>query len=206
MYEVFFNDRKIVIAAEREITINQSINRGDNLTSVKAVKAWFLRFIAESRREVFLTHSSPEYFFETIFKPAFNQVPAAGGVVFRKSEMLFIFRNKKWDLPKGKIDAGETPREAALREVAEECGIAGHRIVKQLPSTFHIFISPYKESAGELIFKETFWFEMEYAGSENGTPQTEENILKVRWFKKNRLGEVLKNTYENLKPIIVLYS
>lgn len=206
MYEVFFNDRKIVIAAKREITINQPIKRVDDLTSVKAVKEWFLSFIETRIREIVLVHSSPEVFFEEVFKPAFKPVPAAGGVVVRNNEILFIFRNNRWDLPKGKVDAGETTREAAVREVAEECGISGHKIVKQIPSTFHIFISPYKNSLGEWIFKETFWFEMEYSAMKKGQPQTEENITEIRWFARNRLNEVCENTYGNLKSIITLYK
>ena len=65
----------------------------------------------------------PEIFWNELFLPVFTQIPAAGGVVIRNEKILFIFRNGKWDLPKGKIDNGETAKEAAIREVAEECGI-----------------------------------------------------------------------------------
>jgi hypothetical protein len=90
--------------------------------------------------------------------------------------------------------------------VEEECGISGHKIVKQLPSTFHIYQSPYKETQGKWIFKETFWFEMKYAGSDSGTPQIDEGITEVRWLNRNELDTVLANTYENLKQIIWLYQ
>ncbi len=206
MYEVFFNDRKIVIAEPGEITISKSTQTIDNLATTEAVKTWFIQFSESNLTEIVLFASSPKLFFETVFQPAFYSIPAAGGVVVRGGKILFIFRNKKWDLPKGKIDAGETPREAALREVAEECEIAGHKIVKQLPSTFHIFKSPYKKLKGKWIFKETFWFEMEYSGSENGTPQTEEDITEVRWFNPDNLDTVLANTYANLRRIILLYK
>jgi 8-oxo-dGTP pyrophosphatase MutT (NUDIX family) len=206
MYEVFFNDRRIVIAAPGKITISKSTQTIDNLATTEAVKVWFIQFAESNSTEIVLLAPSPELFFETVFQPAFYSIPAAGGVVIRTGKILFIFRNKKWDLPKGKIDAGETPREAALREVAEECGIAGHKIEKQLPSTFHIFKSPYKKLPGEWIFKETFWFEMEYLAAENGTPQTEENITEIRWFQSDNLGTVLANTYANLRRIILLYK
>ena len=123
----------------------------------------------------------------------------------REDKILFILRNKKWDLPKGKVDEGETIREAAVREVEEECGIFGSEIINKIPSTFHIYQSPYKESKGEWIFKETFWYEMEYAGANNGQPQIEENITEVKWFAKNELDDVLVNTYRNLKQIISNY-
>jgi 8-oxo-dGTP pyrophosphatase MutT (NUDIX family) len=133
-------------------------------------------------------------------------IPAAGGVVIRDEKLLFIIRSGKWDLPKGKIDAGETAHEAAIREVKEECGIGGHQITKDLMSTYHIFKSSYKETYGQWILKETFWFEMSYSGIENGTPQIDENITKIRWFKRNELDEVVANTYENLKSVIMSYS
>ena len=203
MYEVFFNDRKIIIVAKGEITLNKSTEIVDYLLTQKDVKKWFFRFVAGDIQEVFLLNDSPKEFFTEIFRPVFISIEAAGGVVIRNNKLLFIFRNEKWDLPKGKIDAGETNREAALREVEEECGISGHKIIKQLPSSFHIYKSSYKKSKGELIFKETFWFEMEYSGVENGTPQTEENITEIKWFAPDDLDIPLTNTYSNLKPLIL---
>ena len=78
-------------------------------------------------------------------------------------------------------------------------------IVKQLSATFHIYRSPYNESNGKWIFKETFWFEMDYRGAENGNPQLDEGITKVKWFARNELATVCENTYENLKQIILPY-
>lgn len=205
MYKVFFNDREIIIAASLNITIIKPAKVINGFTSKAEVKSWFL-LLAESREQrIYILVPSPAIFFKTIFKPAFKSILAAGGVVCRNEKLLFIFRNGKWDLPKGKIDKGEKTQNAAVREVREECGISGHKIVKQLPSTFHIYQSPYKESQGQWILKETFWFEMSYSGLENGIPQTEENISEIRWLAKNELGKVLENTYENLKQIIEGY-
>lgn len=206
MYEVFFNDRKIIIAVKGKITLNKSIQTVDNLRTQKEIGKWFLRFIEDDIQEVILLNSSPKNFFKNIFQTIFTQIKAAGGVVIRENRLLFIFRNEKWDLPKGRIDAGESNQEAALREVEEECGISGHKIIKQLPSSFHIYKSPYKKSKGEWILKETFWFEMEYSEAENGTPQTEENITKIKWFASGELEIPLTNTYANLKPLILLYA
>ena len=202
MYEVFFNDRKIIIAAKGEITLNKSIKTIDYLLIQKDVKKWFLQFVEDDIQVIILLNSNPEDFFINIFQSAFKLLPAAGGVVARENKLLFIFRNNRWDLPKGKIDAGETPIQAAIREVAEECGITGYKIVRQLPSSFHIYKSTYKKPAGEWIFKETFWFEMDYSGKGNGTPQTEENIAELKWFAPNELKTPLTNTYANLKPLI----
>ncbi len=206
MYEVFFNDRKIEIISNGNTPFVKETIIIENLNSVIEVKNWFLDFSLNQTQSAILLHPSPETFWKEFFLPAFTQIPAAGGVVIRNEKLLFIYRNGKWDLPKGKIDKGETASEAAIREVAEECGIEGHQIIKNLPSTFHIYQSPYKKTLGQWILKETFWFEMSYSGTENGIPETCENITEVRWFGKNELDEVLSNTYENLKMVIMHYT
>ena len=94
--------------------------------------------------------------------------------------MLFIFRNGVWDLPKGKVDKHETTHEAAIREVEEECGISHLQMVKKLPSTYHIYQSPYKKTMGKWILKETYWYEMKYVGHDEGIPQEEENITEIK--------------------------
>ncbi len=205
MYEVFFNDRKIMVARPDNTPFVKEAVITKHLLSAEEVKDWFMNFTVSKDKLVVLLHPSPEIFWKEMFLPLFITIPAAGGVVIRDDKLLFIFRNGKWDLPKGKIDAGEDKQTAALREVAEECGIFGHRITKELPSSFHIFLSPYKSTLGKWILKETFWFEMSYKGIENGTPETDENITEIRWFAKNELHNVLSNTYENLKSVFLPY-
>lgn len=205
MYKVFFNDREIVITSSWNAPFIKEAAITENLNSVDEVKNWFLDFAANQTYSAILLHPLPKIFWKELFLPVFTQIPAAGGVVIRNEKLLFIFRNEKWDLPKGKIDKGETVKEAAIREVEEECGITGHRITKELPSTFHIFKSPYKKTLGQWILKQTFWFEMEYSGTENGIPETKENITEIRWFGKHELNEVLANIYENLKSVVLRF-
>ena len=205
MYKVFFNEKKIVITQSGNKPFVKTAVIIDNLSNRNEVKKWFLEFVNSDVQDAYIIHSSPKQFWETVFIPAFKFIEAAGGVVFRKNKLLFIFRSNKWDLPKGKIDNGESSNEAAIREVAEECGIEGHEIVKKLPSTFHIYKSPYIDSLGQWILKETHWFEMIYSGLENGVPETKENITKIKWLAKNEIEDILKNTYRNLKQIIKLY-
>ncbi|MGM0622215.1 MAG: NUDIX hydrolase [Bacteroidota bacterium] len=204
MYKVFLNDRLMQIGAPEKITINKPSVTFSDWVEKDEIKKWFLSFLKDDFQEVYLLHPRPEHFFE-IFRNSFSEIRAAGGVVKSAGKILFIYRRGKWDLPKGKIDKGETSEEAAVREVAEECGISGHEIIKQLTSTYHIYESPYSENKGEWIFKETFWFEMNYTGTFSGKPQTEEDILEVKWIAAENLDEVLANTYANLKQIIGLY-
>uniref|UniRef100_UPI003216E457 NUDIX hydrolase n=1 Tax=uncultured Draconibacterium sp. TaxID=1573823 RepID=UPI003216E457 len=203
-YKVFFNEKRIVFTTTSKITLRKSRPSSLGKACIDTVEAWLQTFTEGDKQETVLEHRNPKMLLEK-FKSAFIVMDAAGGVIVRNRKLLFIFRNGKWDLPKGKIDEGEQPEEAAIREVEEECGIKGHQIVKQLPSTFHIYKSPYKNTFGKWIFKETFWYEMNYSGESDGRPQLEEGITEIRWFAKNELNEVLENTYENLKQIIELY-
>ena len=184
MYKVFLNDRLIEITAPGKITINKPSVFFDENTGEKKLKKWFKSFLKNTDKEVVLLHSEPDKFFE-MFKSAFKIIEAAGGAVVSEGKLLVIYRREKWDLPKGKIDKGETPEAAAVREVAEECGITGHKLVKVLLPTFHLYLSP--DEKDKWIFKKTIWFEMSYYGELTGTPQTEEDIDKVKWVSVNEI-------------------
>lgn len=202
MYKVFLNDRLIKITAPGKITINKPSVFFDENAGKKEVKKWFESFLTDPSEEVVLLHPEPDNFFE-VFKSAFKVIEAAGGAVVSEGKLLVIFRREKWDLPKGKIDKGETPEIAAVREVAEECGIAGHKIVKVLSPTYHLY--PFPDKKEKWVFKKTFWFEMDYDGELTGIPQTEEDISEVKWVLWNDLDGILANTYANLVPIFQIY-
>lgn len=106
-------------------------------------------------------------------------VTAAGGYVVRLGEggpeVLLIHRRGAWDLPKGKLDAGETVEACALREVREEVGVRTLRIVRPLGTTVH----GYPEK-GRYRVKTTHWFLMT-TPEEAFTPQAEEDIVEVAW-------------------------
>jgi len=204
MYKVFFNEKKINFTSTGNVTLNKYTLIFNENTSVTSIKKWFGSFIESECRQAFIVHPSPEKVFKK-FQSGFTTIHAAGGVVIRNNEILFIFRNEKWDLPKGKVDKGESVENAAIREVQEECGIRNVKIVKPLLPTFHIYPSPYSKQKNDWIFKKTWWFEMKYQEAFDGKPQREENITKVNWFGTKDFDQVLKNTHENLKQLILLY-
>lgn len=203
-YKVFFNEKTIRFSSFRKITLSRVSAAFSDFSDTEAVHRWLNEFEQNDEKEAVFQVDDPLAAVGN-FSRSLLEIPAAGGAVRNNGKILFIFRNGKWDLPKGKIEKGETPKQAALREVEEECGLQDLSISKTLPATYHIYRSPYKETKGQWVFKKTTWFEMAYAGTESGTPQTEEGISAVRWFAPSELDEVLQNTYANLYEIIAAY-
>lgn len=124
--------------------------------------------------------------------PTKTTIKAGGGLVVNSAgEILMIFRRSRWDLPKGKLEAGETIEECALREVAEECGIDDLVLVEFLCTTHHEYIEN-----GRPIDKESHWFLM--SGSGTPKPQTEEDITQARWVPRAEVAELLSNSYDTI--------
>ena len=117
-------------------------------------------------------------------------VEAGGGVVFRvlhdEPEILLIHRRGVWDLPKGKLDPGETLVHCAAREVAEETAVGFPMVIKKLLKTTH-----YYEENSTPIEKQTGWYIM-VTSQEQGEPQSEEQITELCWMPlriaKERVG------------------
>jgi len=206
MYKVFFNECLILLTLENN---NLRLGNIEEFVEIQCIGD----FIALLKRLDKQKHVEQPIFKCLIEKDLLaellarlNQIPAAGGIVRNLTgEILFIRRLEKWDLPKGKIEDGETIAEAALREVEEECGISNLQIAKQLQSTFHIYRSPYLPESNNWVWKETYWFEMIYSGSEIPQPQIEEDITEIQWFPEERLDEVRQETYGNLKELLSTY-
>ncbi len=118
-------------------------------------------------------------------------IEAAGGVVRNeKEEYLFMRRLDKWDLPKGKLEEGETIETCAVREVEEECGIKVDRVIGTLKPSFHFY---YDKQVP--IIKITHWYLMEASSKQKITPQLEENITEVRWANTDTVSILLKDSY-----------
>ncbi|MBX7181692.1 MAG: NUDIX domain-containing protein [Bacteroidia bacterium] len=105
-------------------------------------------------------------------------IEAAGGIVFNPHrEFLLMFRRGFWDLPKGKIDKGEKPEQAALREVWEECGLTDLKINRAIAPSYHTYWMK-----GKRILKLSHWFEMKIPDFQIPTLQTEEDIEDAVWI------------------------
>jgi len=128
----------------------------------------------------------------------FKYIEAAGGLVYNdEGACLFIYRRDKWDLPKGKIDAGELPIDAAKREVEEECGVLVKAVNELLAETYHLYSLKKK-----VVFKKTYWYAMAVSGKPKLIPQAEEDITEACWLSKNQLDEVQSNSYPLILDLI----
>lgn len=131
-----------------------------------------------------------------------EKITAAGGVLSRKKngnngvEVLLIYRLGVWDLPKGKLENGETIEDCAMREVQEEVGCTNLKVREKLTTTFHTY-----QDGNQLVEKTTHWYSMKTdENPANFRPQEEEGIEKLSWVSPYRAKEIVG--YENLKDVL----
>jgi 8-oxo-dGTP pyrophosphatase MutT (NUDIX family) len=145
---------------------------------------------------VFL-HTDLEELKKAVFKK-FTLVAAAGGLIANENdEILLIFRKGKWDLPKGKLDEGESLEACALREVSEETGLKDVQLISPLLITYHTY-----HEGSKFILKDSHWYKMKAGGNEALKPQTEEDIHDIRWVKKNEIEEYKKNSFPSIIDVL----
>ena len=111
---------------------------------------------------------------------------------------MSIYRNGKWDLPKGGCDKGEAIEDCSIREVEEETGVSRLKISNKLQKTYHIF-----KRNGVYRLKITHWFEMKTDFEGELIPQANEGIEKVAWLNPEEIKQALNNSYENIKLLFV---
>jgi 8-oxo-dGTP pyrophosphatase MutT (NUDIX family) len=163
-------------------------------TSFKAI----LQVLKESKaKKIYLIGDDSVTLLET-FKSKLTVVQAGGGLVRNQSgKILFIFRKGKWDLPKGKIDKGETLQEGAKREVKEETGIKKLQLNGLAGVTYHIF-----KRNDKYQLKETHWFFMETTYTGKLKPELQEEITKAKWKGPKKTAKALENSYGNIKYLL----
>jgi 8-oxo-dGTP pyrophosphatase MutT (NUDIX family) len=198
MYKIFFGTRCITISC-----LNQDDKRQSDRSLIKCKNnKSFDKLYAEFQKDesiicLNISNSNPLKFFKHL-KKKFKLINAAGGLVENTDgKILVIKRNDILDLPKGKIEKGEKKKQAALREVEEECGISDLKILLKIENSYHTY-----SINNELILKTTHWYKMFYAGNKIPVPQTKEGISEIRWVDKNELIKIKELTYPNLKDII----
>ena len=194
MYKVFFNQKPLILTSK----ILKSSDSNPFIHIKFSSKNQILKAVKAKKTEsVYIYHKNIKKLWE-IFTKKFPIIDAAGGLVERSDgKILFIYRNNRWDLPKGGVEKKELIIEAAQREVKEETGLADLIVINKIGETYHIF-----NNGKNFRLKRTYWFKMKSDYQGELFPQEEEGIISAEWINKKRIPEILKNAYENIKEIV----
>ncbi|WP_406684526.1 NUDIX domain-containing protein [Seonamhaeicola sp. MEBiC1930] len=193
MYKVFVGDKPIILTTKVEQETNFKNYLLDTVNIGKVIK----ELNNSSLSEVRLIHKDQDKLLNKFLKKLPNVIAGGGKVFNDKGEVLFIYRNDKWDLPKGKAEKKETIEETSIREVEEETGVEGLKITKPLETTYHIF-----KRNGRHRIKITYWFEMKTSFDGTLFPQEKEGITKVEWLNEKQSEKALKNSYANIRALV----
>ncbi|MBU2994973.1 NUDIX hydrolase [Cellulophaga baltica] len=190
MYKVFVNEAQLILTNKLSDIAN---NKYFSLNE-KSINDAIVLLSANKKGVAYIYHPNGEEILNK-FTKKIPLVVAAGGVVTNKEgKVLFIYRNDKWDLPKGKLDKGETIEHCAIREVEEETGVKGLKIENFLKTTYHVF-----KRNGVYKLKEVHWYAMKTSYTGELVGQINEGIEKVKWKGPNKIAKALKNSYTNIK-------
>ncbi|MCS3870747.1 8-oxo-dGTP pyrophosphatase MutT (NUDIX family) [Chryseobacterium ginsenosidimutans] len=194
MYKVFVNEKKLLLSKQSE-NLEKTLGY-EGATSLE-IALDLLENTSVTELNVFGENIDEIW---AKFQSLFRIIEAAGGIVNNPDgDVLFIKRLGKWDLPKGKMEKGESREESAVREIEEETGLRDVELVRFINTTYHIYV----ERNGDKVLKCTHWFEMNFDGEDTSKPQIEEGITEVAWKNTAQIeNEVFPSTFKNIKLIV----
>ncbi|WP_299521573.1 NUDIX domain-containing protein [Winogradskyella sp.] len=193
MYTIYVGDKPIILTTEvkKETDFKSFLLKSVNIGKV-------IKTLSNTDlKAVHLIHDNPDKLLKHFLKLLPNVIAGGGKVYNARNEVLFIYRNSKWDLPKGKVEQRESIKETAIREVEEETGVKGLKITKSLSTTYHIF-----KRNGKHKIKITYWFEMKTNFEGKLHPQEKEGITEVKWLDNKASQKALENSYANIKILV----
>lgn len=194
MYKVFI-DQKPVIFIEKEVLSTEiNVVKAKSILSVEDLQPFLSTVSLDA--PLYITSSQPRRSFKRIFRP-YKKIKAAGGIVQREDTYLIIKRKGLWDIPKGRVDKGEEIEAACIREIMEECGIEGHKIVAPLAETYHTM-----NWNGRPALKRTFWFMLTYDGPKETRPEKREGIKKAKWMSREKMLSIRRKTYGSIQHVL----
>jgi len=195
-FKVYFDNRVITLSPEPDRLQKYALFH--NYSEAEAMYIQISQFAVNNDIPSLNIYSSDINNLWNAFCAWFIVIEAAGGLVSHPSgRYLFIKRYGRWDVPKGHIEKGETPKECALREVTEECNIRGHVIRGSLPPSYHTYLYDNKPH-----MKKTYWFTMNYEGEMITEPQAEEGITHAEWLAPDEIAKIKSNTYQSLLDLM----
>lgn len=203
--KIYFADKPLFLCDALDKTIEPFIHH-DDAVFIDELDAHTVKTMIHEMQQpkihagVFL-HADLEELKKAFYKK-FTVIKAAGGLVMNeKKEILLIFRRGMWDLPKGKLDKGETLEHCAVREVEEETGLKNVDLVAPLLITYHTY-----HEGSKFILKESHWYTMKTTSGQTLTPQTEEDIEEIKWVKREDLKSYMKNIYLSVADVLKTHS
>ena len=135
MYKVFVNEKKLLLSKQSE-NLEKTLGY-ENVTTLE-IALDLLENTSVKELNVF-GENIDEIWAE--FQGFFRIIEAAGEIVNNPDgKVLFIKRLGKWDLPKGKMEKGESREESAVREIEEETGLKDVELVRFINTTYYIYI------------------------------------------------------------------
>jgi 8-oxo-dGTP pyrophosphatase MutT (NUDIX family) len=202
MYKIYINETPLILAKLNSLEElpaagpNKLVNRYPGLAKM------LLNYVdmLEKNQQFEYVYLYSEDYEQLVadFKSHYKLIEAAGGLVYNpKQEILAIFRRGSWDLPKGKIDPGETPPLAAVREVQEETGLQEIQLGPHLLDTYHT----YRLKSGKRVLKRTYWYRME-TNDIDLIPQSEEDIEKAVWIAPQTFLAEEHPMYKTIRNVV----
>jgi 8-oxo-dGTP pyrophosphatase MutT (NUDIX family) len=199
--KIYFNDKPLFLADAISEEIEPYRHHDDAVLidefSLNGIKSMIHEMRAEKVHAGIFLHDNLEQLRKAFWKK-FQVVQAAGGLVLNdEGDILMMYRRSKWDLPKGKLDPGETLETCAVREVQEETGLKEVKLKQLLLITYHTY-----DESGHHILKETYWYLLEAPGQQPLQPQASEQITAIEWAKPGKLEKYIRNTFPSILDVL----
>lgn len=198
---IYFNNKPLFLCDSIDSDLEPYIHHDDAVfideLNAHTVKTMIHEMQQEKVHAGVFFHPDMQELKHAFFKK-FTLITAAGGLVYNPAkEILMIFRRGKWDLPKGKLDPGETLEACAVREVQEETGLKHVKLLKPLCITYHTY-----HEGSRFILKDSHWYMMETGADEVLVPQTEEDIQETRWVNNAGVKQLLKDCFPSVADVL----
>jgi 8-oxo-dGTP pyrophosphatase MutT (NUDIX family) len=203
--KIYFNDKPLFLCNKIDAVIEPYTHHDDAVFIDELDSHTVKSMIHEMQQEnvhagVFLHNDLPAL--QHAFYKKFTLIQAAGGLVTNEAnEILMIYRRGKWDLPKGKLDAGETLAECAVREVEEETGLRNIELIVPLITTYHTY-----HEGSRFMLKESYWYTMHVKGKQQLVPQTAEDIHDIKWVNKTELETYKNNSFPSVVDVLQAWA
>lgn len=200
-YKIYFGDSPLFLTDQLDAEMQEIMHHDDGVfmdeLSNAAVKS-MIHEMKDPRRHAGVFYHEQLDQLQKAFWKHFTIIKAGGGLVKNdQGKLLMIFRRGKWDLPKGKLDPGETLEQCALREVEEETGISQLEILSQAGITFHVY-----DEYGKHILKESYWYHMRAKGDQTPVAQAEEQITDITWASEDEVESNLRNSFPLIRDLL----